>query len=78
MYGVKMQIEEHTLAELSDLAIVTGNNVENYYSSSREQWDIALYEITVNVYGKSAYGAENVLLASTQSSIEAKIFLSNS
>ena len=41
MYGAKMQIEEHTLAELSDLAIITGNNVEKY---SREELRLPLFD----------------------------------
>lgn len=52
-----------------DSDFIDASDVENYYSSGREQWDIALYEITVNVYDKNGD-----LLSSAESVIEVKIF----
>lgn len=52
----------------ADTDFIPPENVTNFYSSDREQWDVALYEITVSVYeGKN-------LLSSAESVIEVKIF----
>ena len=52
----------------TDTDFIDSSDVENYYSSSREQWDVALYEITVSVY------EDGNLLSSAESVIEVKIF----
>ena len=54
----------------ADSSFVKESNIETYYSSEREQWDIALYEITVSVYE----GDSTKALSSVESVIEAKIF----
>lgn len=52
----------------ADTDFISTSDVYNYYSSDREQWDIALYEITVDVYeGRN-------LLSSVESVIEVRIF----
>lgn len=53
----------------TDPDFIDSSDVEDYYSSSREQWDVALYEITVTVYDDNGK-----LLSSAESVIEVKIF----
>jgi len=52
----------------ADPDFISSENKMDFYTSEREQWDIALYEITVTVY-------EGVnVLSSAESVIEVKIF----
>ena len=61
-----------TIVNASNKFIPSGKaeNVINFYSSEREQWDVALYEITVNVYEKGS----DKPLSSAEGVIEVKIF----
>lgn len=52
----------------SNTTFIPADNVDNFYSSNREQWDIALYEISVSVYD----GDE--LLSSVSGVLEVRIF----
>ena len=52
----------------ADEDFISSENVFNFYSSDREQWDIALYEITVTVYEGTQ------VLSSVEGVVEVKIF----
>lgn len=52
----------------ADSDFIPSDNVFNFYSSDREQWNIALYEITVTVYEGSD------MLSSVEGVVEVKIF----
>jgi hypothetical protein len=56
----------------TNTAFIPADNVDDFYSSNREQWDIALYEITVNVY--EGDGENKELLSSVSGVLEVRIF----
>lgn len=76
-YSMERHLANHTSVGTANQVAVTidhpdfidESNFENYYSSSREQWDVALYEITVSVYDENGK-----VLSSAESVIEVKIF----